>query len=156
MITKGKIEKLAKEHMQDTALFLVDMTVSSDNQIQVYIDGDQGVGIDDCVDLSRHIEFSLDRESEDFALNVSSAGADMPLKFIRQYAKYLNENFNLKLTSGERIFGRLQSVQDESIEIIPLKVNPNIKKGVPKKFIEGESKKLRLDQIEESKLEITF
>jgi ribosome maturation factor RimP len=156
MITKGKIEKLAKEYMQDTALFLVDMTVSSDNQIQVYIDGDNGVAIDDCVDLSRHIEFSLDREEEDFALNVSSAGADMPLRFIRQYAKYVNEKFNLKLTNGEKIFGRLQAVLEDSIEITPLKLNPNIKKGVPKKFIEGESKILGLEQIEESKLEITF
>ena len=67
------------------------MTVSSDNKIMLYIDGDENVSISNCVDLSRHIEFSLDREEEDFALSVSSAGVDMPLKLIRQYKKYIGK-----------------------------------------------------------------
>lgn len=156
MITKDKILKLAQEHLNDSPRFLVDLTVSSDNQIMLYIDGDESVSISDCVDLSRHIEFSLDREEEDFALNVSSAGVDMPLKFIRQYTKYIGENFDIVLAEGEKILARLEAVNEDSIEVIPLKKNPNAKKGTPKKYIQGEPKTLKLDQIEQSKIEITF
>jgi len=156
MITKEKILKLAQEHLLDSTQFLVDLTVSSDNKIMLYIDGDESVSIDDCVDLSRHIEFSLDREEEDFALNVSSAGVDMPLKFIRQYTKYIGKNFNITFLTGEKILARLQAVNDDKIEVIPLKENPNAKKGTPRKFKEGEPKTLTLDQIDQSKIEITF
>lgn len=156
MITKDKILKLAEEHLLNTSQFLVDLTVSSDNKIMIYIDGDESVSIDDCVDLSRHVEFSLDREEEDFALNVSSAGVDMPLKFMRQYPKYLTKNFDLILTSGEKLLARLQAVNENTIEFVPLKKNPNAKKGTAIKFIEEEPIKLTLDQIAESKIEITF
>jgi len=156
MITKKKILELAQEHLLDSPRFLVEMTVSSDNQIMLYIDGDESVSISECVDLSRHIEFSLDREEEDFALSVSSAGVDMPLKFIRQYTKYIGKNFDITLVGGEKILARLESVADDTITVIPLKKNPNAKKGTPKKFIEGEPKTLTLDQIEQSKIEITF
>lgn len=156
MITKEKILSLAQEHLDGSAQFLVDFTVSSDNQIMLYIDGDESVSISNCVDLSRHVEFSLDRETEDFALNVSSYGVDMPLKLIRQYKKYVGKNFKISLINGEKIYGRLQAVNENDIDIVPLKKNPNIKKGAPQKLIEGELIKLALDKIEESKIEITF
>ena len=156
MITKEKILELAQEHLLDSPQFLVDMTVSSDNKIMLYIDGDENVSISNCVDLSRHIEFSLDREEEDFALSVSSAGVDMPLKLIRQYKKYIGKNFEITLITGEKLLGRLEAVNDDKIEVIPLEKNPNAKKGTPRKFKEGEPKTLTLDQIEQSKIEITF
>lgn len=156
MITKDKILELAHEHLLDSPQFLVELTVSADNKIMLFIDGDESVSISDCVDLSRHIEFSLDREEEDFALNVSSAGVDMPLKLIRQYNKYIGKNFEITLISGEKLLGRLQAVNDDKIEVIPLKENPNAKKGTPRKLKEGEPKTLTLDQIEQSKIEITF
>lgn len=156
MITKDKILKLAEEHLLNTSQFLVDLSVSSDNKIMIYIDGDESVSIDDCVDLSRHVEFSLDREEEDFALNVSSAGVDMPLKFIRQYPKYIGKNLEIVLDTGEKLLARLQAVEEENIEVVPLKKNPNAKKGTTKKFEEAEPIKLKLNQIAESKIEITF
>ncbi len=156
MITKDKILKLAEEHLLNTSQFLVDLSVSSDNKIMIYIDGDESVSIDDCVDLSRHVEFSLDREEEDFALNVSSAGVDMPLKFIRQYPKYIGKNLEIVLGTGEKLLARLQAVEEENIEVVPLKKNPNAKKGTAKKFEEAEPIKLKLNQIAESKIEITF
>lgn len=156
MITKKKILELAQEHLLDSPRFLVEMTVSSDNKIMIYIDGDESVSISECVDLSRHIEFSLDREEEDFALSVSSAGADMPLKLIRQYKKYMGKNFEITLSTGENILARLEAVNDDKIEVIPLEENPNAKKGTPRKFKEGEPKILTLDQIDQSKIEITF
>ncbi len=156
MITKEKIFKLAQEHLQGTPHFLVDLTVSSDNQIMLYVDGDENIAIEDCVNLSRHVEFSLDRETEDFALKVSSAGIDMPLKLIRQYKKYIEKNLFIKLKTGDDFLGRLISVDEDKIEIIPLNENPNAKKGTPRKLIESEPKTLTLDQIEECKIEITF
>lgn len=156
MITKEKILSLAHEHLDGTSRFLVDFSVSSDNKIMLYIDGDESVSISECVDLSRHVEFSLDREAEDFALNVSSYGVDMPLKLLRQYKKYIGKNFKISLIDGEKIYGRLQAVNENDIDIVPLKKNPNIKKGAPKKLIEGELITLTLDKIEESKIEITF
>jgi len=156
MITKEKILKLAQEHWLDSPYFMVEMTLSSDNKIMLYIDGDESVSIDNCVDLSRHIEFSLDREAEDFALNVSSAGVDMPLKMIRQYPKYIGKNLEITLIGGEKLLCRLQGVKEDKVELLPLKTNPNAKKGTPKKYIEGDLMAVTLDQIEESKVEITF
>ncbi|MDA3904662.1 MAG: ribosome assembly cofactor RimP [Bacteroidales bacterium] len=156
MITKEKILKLAQEHLLNSPRFLVDMTLSSDNKIMLFIDGDESVSISECVDLSRHIESSLDREEEDFALNVSSAGVDMPLKFIRQYNKYIGKNFEIKLITGDQFLGRLQAINSDKVEFIPLKKNPNAKKGTPVKYKEGEAQAYTLDQIAESKIEITF
>ena len=152
MITKEKVLELAQEHLQDTARFLVEMEVGSGNQIALFIDGDESVSIDECVQLSRHIEFNLDRETEDFSLNVSSAGIDKPLKLIRQYNKYIGKNFELSLKTNEKLLARLQAVKENAIEVIPLIKNPNAKKGAPQKLIEGAAKTLTLDQIEESKI----
>lgn len=156
MITREQILNLAEEHLEDSSLFLVELDVTPDNQIQVYIDGDESVSIEECVALSRHIEFSLDRDSEDFALSVSSAGMDMPLKQLRQYKKYITKNLHIKLVSGEKMLARLESVEEESITIVPLVKNPNAKKGSKKPYTEGDPQQLNLNQIAESKIEITF
>jgi ribosome maturation factor RimP len=74
MILKQTIEKIAQEHLQGTALSLVEVTVSEENDIEVIITREGGVSIDDCVELSRFIESKLDRDKEDFSLMVGSAG----------------------------------------------------------------------------------
>ena len=75
MILKQTIEQIAQEHLQDTELSLVEVTVSDDNDIEVTITREGGgVSIDDCVALSRFIESRLDRDKEDFSLMVGSAG----------------------------------------------------------------------------------
>ena len=68
-------------------LFLIDFTVGSDNRIKVVLDGDKGINLKDCMDVSRAIEHNLDREEEDFSLEVTSAGATEPLQLPRQYKK---------------------------------------------------------------------
>lgn len=82
-------------------LFLIDFSVRGDNQIHVVIDGDQGVLVEDCVFISRAIEHNLDREEEDFSLEVMSAGATSPLVNKRQYKKNLNRLLNVKTKSQE-------------------------------------------------------
>ena len=75
MIPAHLIESLANEYLEGTQLSLVEATVSEDNDIEIIITRkDEGVSVDDCVNLSRHIESKLDRDKEDFSLTVSSAG----------------------------------------------------------------------------------
>lgn len=118
------IDKMHVLNVIDTALagsdkFLVDLKISTDNRINVAIDGDNGITIDDCVELSRTIENSLDRDEEDFELNVASAGLDTPLKLKRQYRKNVGQELAVTTFDGESITGRLVEAGDESITIKP-------------------------------------
>src|SRR5699024_838368 len=98
-----------EEEIADTAYYIVEIKVSSSNQIRVIIDGNEGVKIDDCVAISRAIEGQLDRDVEDYELMVSSAGLDQPLKLLKQYQKHLGREVKLTLNSGEWMKGILHS-----------------------------------------------
>lgn len=118
------IDKLHVLDVVNTALagsdkFLVDLKITTNSRIFVDIDGDNGVTIDDCVNLSRAIEGSLDREKEDFELNVSSAGLDSPLKLARQYKKNIGQTLAVVPMDGEYVEGELLSADDESFTIQP-------------------------------------
>ena len=89
MIDKFKVLDIVKDALEGSDKFLVSMKITPDNRIFVDIDGDNGINIDDCIELSRTIENQLDRDEEDFELNVSSAGADAPLKMPRQYRRQI-------------------------------------------------------------------
>ena len=97
-------------------LFLIDFTVGGDNTIRVVVDGDHGINLQDCMEVSRAIEHSLDREEEDFALEVTSAGATAPLELPRQYNK--NTGRKLKVKTEEQEFeGTLTKVTENSITL---------------------------------------
>ena len=113
MIEKIKILELVNQHLEGTDKFLVNLKITPDNRIYVDIDGDNGVTIDDCRELSRAIESSLDRNEEDFALDVSSAGADQPLKLKRQYTKNLGREVEALAADGEKTIGILSEVGDD-------------------------------------------
>ena len=99
---KSEVEKLLTEALnQRNDLFLIDLLVLDDNQIKVVIDGDKGVSVEDCVFISRAIEYNLDREEQDFSLEVTSAGATSPLGHKRQYKKNLGRALNLKTNTGD-------------------------------------------------------
>ena len=85
LISKEHILKLAEEFLLNTSIFVSGIKISSDNHINLFIDGDNGVTIKDCVGLSRFIEGNLSREKDDYALDVSSHGATTPLVYPRQY-----------------------------------------------------------------------
>ena len=108
MIEKIKILELVNQALEGTDKFLVNLKVTPDNRI--YVDGDNGVTIDDCIELSRAIESRLDRDEEDFALDVSSAGADQPLKLTRQMVKNIGREVEAMTFDG-RLAVRL-SVSD--------------------------------------------
>ena len=156
MIERKKIESLIDEYLKDTERFLVELKISEANNIQIFIDGDHQVSISDCVGLSKYIESSFDREEEDFELHVSSAGLDLPLRKNRQYLKYINKLLKIKTQNGDQILLRLESVNDDGIEGIPLKKNKNAKKGALKQFIELDKMNISFESIIETKIEVIF
>ena len=91
MISVDKIQKIAEEKLAESTNFIVDIAVKSGNKIIVLLDNDNGVSIGDCVAMSRHIEASLDREADDFELNVMSPGLSEPFKILRQYQKNIGK-----------------------------------------------------------------
>ena len=119
MIDKLFVLDIINNELAGTDKFLVDLKISSDNRINVAIDGDNGIVIDDCVELSRKIENSLDREVEDFELNVASAGIDSPLKLKRQYKKNVGRDITVTTFDGETVTGTLLSADDEVISVRP-------------------------------------
>lgn len=117
MIDKVKISEIVEEFLTDGTLFLVDVKVSRDNRIEVFIDGDEGVKIQDCIDLSRNLESRLDREEEDFELSVLSWGLGEPLKLKRQYVKNIGQKVEAVCVSGECIEGVLKEVGESGLSI---------------------------------------
>ena len=100
MIEKQKVKNLVEEWLKGKDYFLTDVIISEDDRIVVEIDHKEGVWIDDCVDLSKFIEANLDREVEDYELEVGSAGIGQPFKVFQQYPFY---NF-IKFSSYTYIF----------------------------------------------------
>ena len=113
MIKKQSIIDLIQGHFDGTDKFLVDVKISASNKIEVYIDAPQHITIADCVALSRHIEGSLDREKQDFELQVSSPGATESFKVLEQYKKYTGTKVTVKTTEGKVHEGVLLSANDE-------------------------------------------
>jgi len=128
MIEKIKILELVNQALEGSDKFLVNLKITPDNRIYVDIDGDNGVTIDDCIELSRAIESQLDRDEEDFALDVSSAGADQPLKLTRQYRKNLGREVEVVCFDGEKIEGELTAADEEGFTVL----TPGTKKTAPK------------------------
>ncbi|MDP4843902.1 MAG: ribosome assembly cofactor RimP [Salibacteraceae bacterium] len=119
MISEQKIKDLVEEKIVDTSFFIVDVKVGLGNKVSVELDGDQGITIDDCVSISRHIESSLDREEEDFALQVSSAGLDRPLRHHRQYLKNIGREVELITKDGNTLEGVIKSANDQLVLELP-------------------------------------
>ncbi len=110
---KDLLEKALKERPD---LFLIDLSVLDDNQIRVVIDGDNNVLVEDCMFISRAIEHNLDREEEDFSLEVTSAGASSPLLLKRQYKRNIGRILNVQ-TSSQEFEGKLTQIDKEGISL---------------------------------------
>lgn len=107
----GLLDKALEER---PSLFLIDFSVTDANKITVILDGDQGVTLQDCINVSRAIEHNLDRVEHDFSLEVTSAGATSPLKMSRQYHKNIGRTLRVK--TGDATFeAPLTQVLDDRI-----------------------------------------
>lgn len=113
---KDKVNDLlnkALEERQD--LFVLDLKVSESNEIKVVIDGDNGVLVEDCMFISRAIEHNLDREEQDFSLEVASAGATSPMVNKRQYKKNIGRLLTVKTKDNQVFEGKLTNCDDEGV-----------------------------------------
>ena len=117
MIEKQKIEGLVREFINGTNLFLVTVKVSNANRIIVLADKKEGITIDECAAIHKHVENGLDRETEDFELQVSSPGLDTPFAVIDQYFK--NEGKKVEVTDidGSKYTGRLKNITTGGFEL---------------------------------------
>lgn len=114
----GEVTHLLERALEkNKSLFLIDFSISENNQIRIIIDGDNGVTVKDCISISREIEHNLDRDVHDFSLEVSSAGVSEPLINIRQYYKNLGRKLKIKTLEGQILEGELTNVDDKEIKL---------------------------------------
>lgn len=102
---------------QNPELFLIDLDFLSDNKIYVEVDGDNGIPLNECIRISREIEHNLDRDKEDFSLEVTSPDVSDPLKTKRQYKKNINRVLTVKLNDNSTVEGLLINVATNEIEL---------------------------------------
>ncbi|OAV71845.1 Ribosome maturation factor RimP [Bacteroidales bacterium Barb4] len=154
MIDKQKVVRLAEEGIAVTTHFLTDVTVTPDNVIVVEIDNDQAVGIDDCAALSRFIESRLDRDAEDYELEVGSAGVTSPFKVLRQYVKNIGNEVEVLLKKGVKLTGILKAADEQGIVLaVEKQVKPE---GAKRKEIVQEEHTYIYEEIKYTKYLIRF
>ncbi|WP_130733545.1 ribosome assembly cofactor RimP [Flavobacterium sp. J27] len=118
MTFKEEVNRLLEGVLQErSSLFLIDLKVDDSYKINIVLDGDNGVTLQDCVDVSRAIDANLDGEKYDFSLEVASAGLSSPLKLVRQYKKNIGRNLKVKTTSAQEIEALLTEANDERITL---------------------------------------
>ena len=111
MIDKTVVKQLVEEWLDGKDYFLVDIEISTDNRIVVEIDHADGVWIEDCVELSRYIEERLDRDVEDYELEVGSAGLGQPFKVPQQYINFIGKEVEVLDADGKKVKGILKNVE---------------------------------------------
>ncbi|RMZ61061.1 ribosome assembly cofactor RimP [Chryseobacterium nematophagum] len=116
---RKRIEELLNEFLETRKdLFLIDLKISTGDDITVILDGDNGVSLQDCLDASRAIEFNMDREEHDFSLQVMSAGLSEPLSSPRQFTKNIGRYIEVLLHSTSEVEGELTKVDEEKITLL--------------------------------------
>ena len=139
---------------QHSNIFLVDLKISDDKSIKIILDGDKEVNVKDCIDISRSMEGALDRDQEDFSLEVASAGVGSPLKFPRQYHKNLGRKLEIISTEGLKFEGDLTHVKEDAIELQwKQRETKRIGKG---KVTVTKKKTILFDEISQAKVMIKF
>ena len=119
--------------------FIVDISVSKDNDIVLTIESEKGkIELDDCVSLSRYFETKFDREVQDYSLTVSSAGLDQPFKVFKQYEKALGSKVEVSLKGGKKMVAVLEAADEESITL----------KYSVKEAVEGKKKKELVEHVD--------
>ena len=149
MIEKQKIEQLVKESIEGTGLFIVAVKVSSSNRITVLADKNDGITIDECAAIHRAIENGLDRDAEDFELQVSSPGLDSPFCVTEQYFKNQGRRIEVIDNEGIKYTGILKNVTPGGFEL-----ETEVK-------VKGKAKELKelsfnLDQIKSTRVILTI
>lgn len=117
MIDKKMLTDVVEDAIKDTSLFLVDIQINPGNSIVVEIDSAEGVDIDSCAEITRKIEQAFDRDTEDYELEVGSAGLTSPFKVRGQYEKNIGNEVEVLTTDGRKLKGTLTEVDNETFTI---------------------------------------
>lgn len=154
MISKDIVYQLVEKGLEDSDCFLVDVQVKPNNIIVVEIDNEVGVDIERCVNLHRFIESNLDREVEDYELEVGSAGITSPFKVVKQYIKNIGNEVEVLTKSGLKLSGVLKDANEDNFII---SVSKKIKTENSKRKTEViEDISLNYDEIKYTKYLIRF
>ena len=154
MITKEHILTLIKDKLTENDCFLVELEIGEGNAISIEIDSYDGVEVKDCVELSKLIDDSLDREIEDFEMNISSAGLDKPLRVIDQYKKNIGREVKVVPFDGNVLKGELIKVSDQ--EIVLEHCYKERVEGRKKKETIVKHEKIKFNNIQETTIIISF
>ena len=150
MISKKIVTELVEERIEGTDIFIVDITIGSANKISISLDADEGLTIEKCMSVSRNVEHNLDREEEDFSLEVASYGLSSPLIMPRQFQKYVGKKVVVMTNEMKKHEAKLLSFDDKGLKIeldltkkqIKAKVDPIMN--------------ISFDEIKETKAAISF
>ena len=154
MIEKRTVCQIVEEWLEDKDYFLVEVTVSPDDKIVVEIDHAEGVWIEDCVELSRFIESKLNREEEDYELEVGSAGIGQPFKVVQQYYNHIGSEVEVLTKSGKKLAGVLKEADEEKFVVT---VQKKVKlDGAKRPKLMEEDETFRYDEIKYTKYLISF
>ena len=123
MISENRIVSLVEQHIKGTEIFLVEVRVKSGNTVRVHVDKPAGISIEECAEISRYLNRNLDREEEDYSLEVSSPGIGVPFKVKQQYEKNIGHEIDVVRTDGTRMEGMVESVTVDGITLTTKKGN---------------------------------
>ena len=135
MIDRSVVKDIVEDWLKEQEYFLVDIQISEDDHIVVEIDHADGVWIDDCVELSKYIESRLDRDEEDYELEVGSAGLGQPFKVPQQYKNYVGKQVEVEDSEGKKVRGVLKSVDGNDFVVA---VSEKVK-------VEGKKRPVKMD-----------
>ena len=154
MIDKNVVTRIVEEWLEGKDYFLVDVTVTPDDKIVVEIDHAEGVWIDDCVDLSRYIESKLNREVEDYELEVGSAGIGQPFKVLQQYIIHIGKEVEVQDKDGKKWTGVLVDANESNFTItVQTKVKPE---GAKRPKLVEQNVTFTYDEIKYTKYLVSF
>ena len=154
MTFKDKVNDLLTQVLlEKPSIFLIDLTITDSFKIIVNLDGDNGVALQDCIDVSRAIDSSLDREEQDFSLEVASVGVGSPLKLVRQYQKNVGRTLIVKLAT--------QTIEAELVEANENFIVLSWEAREPKKIGKGKEtvqkrQEISYTEIKEAIVTVTF
>ena len=135
----SEIKDALQSELVARGCFLVDVSVSKDNDIVVTIESEEGkIELDDCVALSRYFETQFDRETEDYSLTMTSAGLDQPFKVFKQYQKAVGTKVEVQLKGGKKMVALLEAADEESVTL----------KYSVKEAVEGKKKKELVEHVD--------
>ena len=154
MIQKELVFQLVEEFIADTENFIVDVKVNADNNIVVELDSEAGIDIEYCAELSRFIESKIDREAEDYELEVGSAGLGSPFKVLKQYQKNIGNEVEVLTKAGKKFSAVLRDATEEAFTVTVTKqVKPE---GAKRKITVEEDEVFPYDEVKYTKYLIRF